>query len=158
MGTTEIILHALTGIRAQMVAYHQMRAQSTVFISGLGVAVTGLTLAQAGTKWVWVALVGPVTFLGLALYLSAYFRQLLDICQSVESSLLEELKRATADTSKPLDDNSAVYYDKSIQKMTDIAGKKIRMKLWHDPTQHVLIIYIVVYLIFWVIWYKPWKI
>jgi hypothetical protein len=157
MKTIDIILHALIGIRAQIIAYHQMRAQSVVFISGLAVAMTGLTLAQTGTKWAWVALLGPMTFLGFALYLSAYFRQLLDVCQSVESSLLGELKAATADPGQPLVDNSAVYYDKSIHHVTDINGDPIRMKLWHDPTQHVLIVYMVFYLIFWIVWYKPWK-
>src|SRR5689334_6052115 len=141
--TVDIILHALTGIRAQIIAYHQMRTQSTVFISGLGVAVTGLTLAQGGTKWVWVALIGPIIFIGVALFLSIYFRRLLDVCQSVESSLLKELKDAIADPSKPLAVGSAVYYDKAIQNMTDINNKKITAKLWHDPTQNVLVIYIV---------------
>jgi len=154
-----VILHALTSIRAQILAYHQMRSQSVVFISGLGVAVAGLALSHGkDAPWTWIAFAGPMTFMALALFLSMYFRRLLDVCQSIETSLLQELRTALASSeTATLQEHSAVYYDAAIKNKTNIAGERIKMKLWRDETQHALIVYIVAYLLFWVIWYRPWR-
>ena len=105
--TTDLILHALTGIRALMIAYHQMRTQAVVFIAGLAVAFASFMLSrhdEAG--WVWVALLGPSVFLILALFLAMYFRQLIDCCQAIEAKLQDELQRA-ANTESPVPSSAA---------------------------------------------------
>lgn len=170
--TTDLILHALTGIRGQIIAYHQMRAQAIVFNSGLGVAAAGFTLSRHNEPaWVLVALIGPNIFLIVALYLARYFRQLLDCCQAIETDLHDELRKALeiTEASAPsgvtseslgeatLKPNSAVFYREALQKVTRIDGSKIPRKLWHDAPQKALITYILAYLLFWMIWFKPWK-
>lgn len=170
--TTDLIQHALTGIRAQIIAYHQMRVQAIVFNSGLGVAAAGFTLSHRNeAEWALVALIGPNVFLLVALYLARYFRQLLDCCQAIETDLNDELRLAlniseasapSSVTSEPaggitLKTNSAVFYREALQKVQRIDGSEIPKKLWHDAPQKALITYILGYLLFWVIWFKPWE-
>lgn len=165
VSTIELILHALTRIHAQIIAYHQMRTQAVVFISGLAVAVGGLTLTHRGEAgWAWVALLGPSAFLMIALFLAVYFRKLLDCCRAIEAELHEELQKAadapalsTPPSQITLAPDSAVHYHIALKNETDIRGNKIPLKLWHDAPQKALIIYTLAYLIFWLFWFKPWK-
>jgi hypothetical protein len=72
------VLHGLNAVRDYIVAYHQMRTGAIIFIAGLATGMVALVLDKHDEeRWVWAALVGPLTFLGFVVFLSMYFRTLL---------------------------------------------------------------------------------
>lgn len=156
----DVILHALTGIRAQTVAYHQMRTQAVVFICGLAVAAAGFTLGQRDHPgWQWVGLIGPMTFLLIAFFLSTYFRHLIDRCQCIEGHLYEELSAVMNTVLSPdqaLKPESAVYALVNPAK-APLSRAQLRKLILKDGPQLAILGYTTIYLVFWLWWFSPWR-
>jgi hypothetical protein len=162
-GKTEIILSTLTTLRLQTIAYHQMRTQAVVFIAGLSVAAAGYSLSQSSQPgWMWIALYAPYVFLAIAFYLSQDFRQILDCCHEIEKGLHDELQKVVAGAPDVPEEESGdlgriLNYALILQTRSDLERRKIRLRWFDDAPQRALVIYAAAYLLFWFLWFKPWR-
>ena len=117
--TVDLILNALTGIRGQILGYHQSRSQVFVFLTTTAVVAVTVAFSNSDKEWApWFVLIAPNVLLVAELSMIIFFRQLLDWAQRWERELLRELEtrsKTDATSVPPPAIDSAIYYSRHLK-------------------------------------------